>query len=406
MCFSILPSIFSSSLSALPASRHIHVSCDHQNIFLLLLFTHSHSHNLTYGYYLHLNLTFFFFFNGAKKTFVWPHACHPAFIISSSALSNTLLLLSLLSLLSIYTGRMDDIPVAEYKYTPSLSTSSFFKIYPLHAYSPLYCSFAALSISLMLFLHTPHFFSFYLLSFLYPSFLNSSLLSSISPPVPFPLPFSSSLSPIFKHCSPIFLPSYSFSYFLSILHLIFFSDYLPFPPTIYHHRFLFSVQLPLLPLPPPHLQDDKEIDLEHLHRRVNSLCTEDESPHKQFSTSSVDLTPLDMDALPAARQALEQISDFRNTHITTTTFIPEQIQTLSRSLSAKAAAGFSAGFGGGGGNVLQDHRTGGVGPFRQRAPNGGFFRSPIKTMSSIPYQPTGPGPNFGYGNDPDRGTSI
>ncbi|KAM4575881.1 glutamate receptor ionotropic, delta-2 isoform 1-T1 [Odontesthes bonariensis] len=154
----------------------------------------------------------------------------------------------------------------------------------------------------------------------------------------------------------------------------------------------------------PSKEDDKEIDLEHLHRRVNSLCTEDESPHKQFSTSSVDLTPLDMDALPAARQALEQISDFRNTHITTTTFIPEQIQTLSRSLSAKAAAGFSAGFGGGVG--LQDHRTGGVGPFRQRAPNGGFFRSPIKTMSSIPYQPTGPGPNFGYGNDPDRGTSI
>lgn len=113
-----------------------------------------------------------------------------------------------------------------------------------------------------------------------------------------------------------------------------------------------------------------------------------------------------MDALPAARQALEQISDFRNTHITTTTFIPEQIQTLSRSLSAKAAAGFSTGFGSSGGGGLQDHRTGGVGPFRQRAPNGGFFRSPIKTMSSIPYQPTGPGPNFGYGNDPDRGTSI
>ncbi|XP_053182193.1 glutamate receptor ionotropic, delta-2 [Scomber japonicus] len=156
----------------------------------------------------------------------------------------------------------------------------------------------------------------------------------------------------------------------------------------------------------PSKEDDKEIDLEHLHRRVNSLCTEDESPHKQFSTSSVDLTPLDMDALPAARQALEQISDFRNTHITTTTFIPEQIQTLSRSLSAKAAAGFSAGFGSSGGGGLQDHRTGGVGPFRQRAPNGGFFRSPIKTMSSIPYQPTGPGPNFGYGNDPDRGTSI
>ncbi|XP_051866022.1 glutamate receptor ionotropic, delta-2 isoform X1 [Pristis pectinata] len=140
--------------------------------------------------------------------------------------------------------------------------------------------------------------------------------------------------------------------------------------------------------------DDKEIDLEHLHRRVNSLCTDDDSPHKQFSTSSIDLTPLEVDTIPT-RQALEQISDFRNTHITTTTFIPEQIQTISRSLSAKAASGFSFG-------PMPDHRTG---PFRSRAPNGGFFRSPIKTMSSIPYQPT-PSSVYNLNNDPDRGTSI
>uniref|UniRef100_A0A674IQZ7 Glutamate receptor n=1 Tax=Terrapene triunguis TaxID=2587831 RepID=A0A674IQZ7_9SAUR len=144
----------------------------------------------------------------------------------------------------------------------------------------------------------------------------------------------------------------------------------------------------------PSKEDDKEIDLEHLHRRVNSLCTDDDSPHKQFSTSSIDLTPLDIDTLPT-RQALEQISDFRNTHITTTTFIPEQIQTLSRTLSAKAASGFSFG-------NMPEHRTG---PFRHRAPNGGFFRSPIKTMSSIPYQPT-PTLGLNIGNDPDRGTSI
>ncbi|KAK2519951.1 hypothetical protein Q9233_011739 [Columba guinea] len=144
----------------------------------------------------------------------------------------------------------------------------------------------------------------------------------------------------------------------------------------------------------PSKEDDKEIDLEHLHRRVNSLCTDDESPHKQFSTSSIDLTPLDIDTLPT-RQALEQISDFRNTHITTTTFIPEQIQTLSRTLSAKAASGFSFG-------SVPEHRTG---PFRHRAPNGGFFRSPIKTMSSIPYQPT-PTLGLNIGSDPDRGTSI
>ncbi|XP_074679207.1 glutamate receptor ionotropic, delta-2 isoform X2 [Strix aluco] len=144
----------------------------------------------------------------------------------------------------------------------------------------------------------------------------------------------------------------------------------------------------------PSKEDDKEIDLEHLHRRVNSLCTDDDSPHKQFSTSSIDLTPLDIDTLPT-RQALEQISDFRNTHITTTTFIPEQIQTLSRTLSAKAASGFSFG-------SVPEHRTG---PFRHRAPNGGFFRSPIKTMSSIPYQPT-PTLGLNIGSDPDRGTSI
>ncbi|XP_059506171.1 glutamate receptor ionotropic, delta-2 isoform X3 [Stegostoma tigrinum] len=144
----------------------------------------------------------------------------------------------------------------------------------------------------------------------------------------------------------------------------------------------------------PSKEEDKEIDLEHLHRRVNSLCTDDDSPHKQFSTSSIDLTPLEVDNIPT-RQGLEQISDFRNTHITTTTFIPEQIQTISRSLSAKAASGFSFG-------PMPDHRTG---PFRSRAPNGGFFRSPIKTMSSIPYQPT-PSAAYSLNNDPDRGTSI
>ncbi|XP_072439959.1 glutamate receptor ionotropic, delta-2 isoform X2 [Chiloscyllium punctatum] len=144
----------------------------------------------------------------------------------------------------------------------------------------------------------------------------------------------------------------------------------------------------------PSKEEDKEIDLEHLHRRVNSLCTDDDSPHKQFSTSSIDLTPLEVDTIPT-RQGLEQISDFRNTHITTTTFIPEQIQTISRSLSAKAASGFSFG-------PMPDHRTG---PFRSRAPNGGFFRSPIKTMSSIPYQPT-PSAAYSLNNDPDRGTSI
>lgn len=239
------------------------------------------------------------------------------------------------------------------------------------------CVFLLFSfISLLLLIHYPHSFSF-------TSFPSFSPSSSFIKSLPSSLLFHLSLD----------LPSYPISSFQCLpSHLNQPQSFLPC--TICSISFL----------PPPHLQDDKEIDLEHLHRRVNSLCTEDESPHKQFSTSSADLTPLDMDALPAARQALEQISDFRNTHITTTTFIPEQIQTLSRSLSAKAAAGFSTGFGGGG--VLQDHRTGGVGPFRQRAPNGGFFRSPIKTMSSIPYQPTGPGPNFGYGNDPDRGTSI
>lgn len=285
----------------------------------------------------------------------------------------------------------------EYKHTPILVFFFYFllfKIYTLCTYSALFLSlFSPFPYSFFCTTLTPFplppLLSFS--SFIFLLIISLLLLSHpLLPDLLFPSSFSSSLSPIPPFlssplvCSSLFLNLYSFR---------------PFTITASCSP---SYSFPA----PPHLQDDKEIDLEHLHRRVNSLCTEDESPHKQFSTSSVDLTPLDMDALPAARQALEQISDFRNTHITTTTFIPEQIQTLSRSLSAKAAAGFSAGFGSGGGGGLQDHRTGGVGPFRQRAPNGGFFRSPIKTMSSIPYQPTGPGPNFGYGNDPDRGTSI
>lgn len=278
------------------------------------------------------------------------------------------------------TGRMDDNVVCKYNLLLSAPfsrtwsmphTPSSFGLFLVSAFS---CSFFSLA------------------PFPFPPFLPSPHHSLLQPPST-SLPISLPLPPLTTH---LFLLPHPFSF--------------PHTSLSFSHIFLPSPRPPLFPFsfpasPRQNLQDDKEIDLEHLHRRVNSLCTEDESPHKQFSTSSVDLTPLDMDALPAARQALEQISDFRNTHITTTTFIPEQIQTLSRSLSAKAAAGFSSGFGSGSG-VLQDHRTGGVGPFRQRAPNGGFFRSPIKTMSSIPYQPTGPGPNFGYGNDPDRGTSI
>lgn len=148
--------------------------------------------------------------------------------------------------ISIYTGRMDDI--VECKYTPSLPTSSFSN-YILSACTLLLffcCSFHFLTplftLPSLLFLYL-----LFLLSFLFPTFLDSSLSSAFSPSssshflIPlllFPSPFPSSAPPIFTHCPWVFLLSYPFSSFLSNILL----------PTSY------SFQLPSLPfyhLPSP-----------------------------------------------------------------------------------------------------------------------------------------------------------
>lgn len=158
MCFSIFP--FHPSpplflLSPLPAKSMF--PCDHQNIFVL-----------NYCKY-----------NDLKSCVMF--ACCPALIVSPSALSNTFLLLSLLFLITIYTGWMDDIPFAEYKYTPILC--------PLCTYS---VSFVVLFLSsLLLYLHYPH--SFPLLPL--PPSLPLSNFPQFIPPICIPLILSFSISP-------------------------------------------------------------------------------------------------------------------------------------------------------------------------------------------------------------------
>lgn len=144
MCFSIFP--FHPSpplflLSPLPAKSMF--PCGHQNIFVL-----------NYCKY-----------NDLKSCVMF--ACCPALIVSPSALSNTFLLLSLLFLITIYTGWMDDIPFAEYKYTPYYVLSA-------HTLFPLLFS-SSLPYSCICTTLTPFLYSLYLLLFLYPTFLNLSL---------------------------------------------------------------------------------------------------------------------------------------------------------------------------------------------------------------------------------------
>lgn len=134
-----------------------------------------------------------------------------------SIICNALLLLSLLFLLSIYTGRMDDIPVAGNKYTPSLSMVLFLNIYA-RSFPSMFSPFPYSSIS-------------FTSSLSFPSFIQ---LSSNHPshPVLLHLPhlylpsLTADLSPIQRHlshlstCLPFSLTSLPFYHLPSPLPLL------------------------------------------------------------------------------------------------------------------------------------------------------------------------------------------
>ncbi|KAM4876380.1 glutamate receptor ionotropic, delta-1-like [Thomomys bottae] len=69
-------------------------------------------------------------------------------------------------------------------------------------------------------------------------------------------------------------------------------------------------------------KEDKEVNLEQVHRRINSLMDEDIA-HKQISPASIELSALEMGSL-APSQGLEPTREYQNTQLSVSTFLPEQ----------------------------------------------------------------------------------
>lgn len=180
VCFSILPSIFPPPLFALPASCHTHIPLWPSNIYLSLLFCATLTLILTHNYcnYLNFNLIF-----KCAKNFWCLHAClHFIICIVQHPCPAFTIILTMHWYWSDWWH-----PCCWIQIHPILVHFLFFKIYPLCTYSPV--SFTVLSISLLLYLHYPHSFSF--TSFLsFHSFIQLNLSSL----VPFTITASSSPS--------------------------------------------------------------------------------------------------------------------------------------------------------------------------------------------------------------------
>ncbi|XP_043912534.1 glutamate receptor ionotropic, delta-1 isoform X2 [Protopterus annectens] len=69
-------------------------------------------------------------------------------------------------------------------------------------------------------------------------------------------------------------------------------------------------------------KEDKEVNLEQVHRRMNSLIDEDIA-HKQISPASIEISALEIGGIPPS-QTLEPIREYQNTQLSVSTFLPEQ----------------------------------------------------------------------------------
>ncbi|XP_027627756.1 glutamate receptor ionotropic, delta-1 [Tupaia chinensis] len=125
-------------------------------------------------------------------------------------------------------------------------------------------------------------------------------------------------------------------------------------------------------------KEDKEVNLEQVHRRINSLMDEDIA-HKQISPASIELSALEMGGL-APSQALEPTREYQNTQLSVSTFLPEQSSHgASRTLSAGPSSLPLP---------LSSSATMPSMPCKHRSPNGGLFRqSPVKTPIPMSFQP-------------------
>ncbi|XP_048842702.1 glutamate receptor ionotropic, delta-1 isoform X1 [Brienomyrus brachyistius] len=143
------------------------------------------------------------------------------------------------------------------------------------------------------------------------------------------------------------------------------------------------------------LAKDKEVNLEQVHRRMNSLLDEDMA-HKQIPTPSIEISALDIGSMQPS-QPLEAVRDFPGTGLSVSTFLPEQAHGVGRTLVQTP------------GSTLPLPLSSSTIPSMQckhRSPNGGLFRqSPIKTPMPVSYQsvPGGPIPEA---IEPTHSTSI
>ncbi|DAA14204.1 TPA: glutamate receptor delta-1 subunit-like [Bos taurus] len=144
-------------------------------------------------------------------------------------------------------------------------------------------------------------------------------------------------------------------------------------------------------------EDDKEVNLEQVHRRMNSLMDEDIA-HKQISPASIELSALEMGGL-APSQALEPTREYQNTQLSVSTFLPEQSSHgTSRTLSSGPSSNLPL--------PLSSSATMPSMQCKHRSPNGGLFRqSPVKTPIPMSFQPV-PGGVLPEALDTSHGTSI
>uniref|UniRef100_UPI00398E9103 glutamate receptor ionotropic, delta-1-like n=1 Tax=Pristiophorus japonicus TaxID=55135 RepID=UPI00398E9103 len=144
-------------------------------------------------------------------------------------------------------------------------------------------------------------------------------------------------------------------------------------------------------------KEDKEVNLEQVHRRMNSLM-DDDMAHKQISAASIEISALDIGSMQTS-QGLEPGRDYQNTQISVSTFLPEQTHGTSRKLSSLASTNLSL--------PLSSAATLPSIQCKHRSPNGGLFRqSPVKTPIPMSFQSvSGPG-GLPEGMEPSHGTSI
>ncbi|KAM4815622.1 glutamate receptor ionotropic, delta-1-like [Thomomys bottae] len=111
-------------------------------------------------------------------------------------------------------------------------------------------------------------------------------------------------------------------------------------------------------------KEDKEVNLEQVHRRINSLMDEDIA-HKQISPASIELSALEMGSL-APSQALEPTREYQNTQLSVSTFLPEQSSHgTSRTLSSGPSSNLPL--------PLSSSATMPSIQCKHRSPNGGLF---------------------------------